>query len=75
MDTMWGFRSAYEEARKVRDAQDAYCAKAESGLWESLPSEVPKDLKWEALVDVLRGKVKVKLPPSILEEFSMTSAL
>lgn len=59
MDTMWAFRQAYEEARKVRDAQDAYCAKAESGLWDGLEADVPKDLKWEALVDVLRGKVKV----------------
>ncbi|KAG8864537.1 hypothetical protein FRB96_005040 [Tulasnella sp. 330] len=49
---------AYEEARKIRDAQDIYCTKAEAGLWDSLASEVPKDLQWEALVDVLRGKVK-----------------
>ncbi|KAG9004460.1 hypothetical protein FRB94_002331 [Tulasnella sp. JGI-2019a] len=61
MDTMWGFRSAYEEARKVRDAQDAYCMKAEAGLWNGLAPEVPKDLKWEALVDVLRGKVKLNI--------------
>ncbi|KAG8880724.1 hypothetical protein FRB98_004765 [Tulasnella sp. 332] len=61
MDTMWAFRSAYEEARKVRDAQDAYCVKAESGLWNGLGPDVPKDLKWEALVDVLRGKVKLNI--------------
>lgn len=61
MDTMWAFRQAYEEARKVKDAQDAYCTKAQAGLWEGLPPRPPTDLKWEALVDVLRGKVKVAL--------------
>lgn len=60
MDTMWAFRQAYEEARKLKNAQDAYCAQADAGLWKGLAAEVPKDLKWEALVDVLRGKVKVR---------------
>ena len=59
MDTMWAFREAYSEARKVKDAQDDYCARASAGLWSGLGHAVPKDLKWEALVDVLRGKVKV----------------
>ena len=59
MDTMWSFRSAYNEARKVKSAQDAYCAKAEAGLWESLDSKFPEAPDWEALVDVLRGRVKV----------------
>ncbi|KAG8977393.1 hypothetical protein FRC05_001791 [Tulasnella sp. 425] len=62
MDTMWAFREAYNEARKVMNAQDEYCAKAEAGLWKGLAAEVPKDIKWEALVDVLRGKVKVRMP-------------
>lgn len=59
MDTMWAFREAYNEARKVMNSQNEYCAKAEAGLWEGLAAEVPNDIKWEALVDVLRGKVKV----------------
>ena len=42
MDTMWSFRFAYNEARKVKSAQDAYCAKAEAGLWESLDSKFPE---------------------------------
>lgn len=62
MDTMWAFREAYNEARKLMNAQDEYCAKAEAGLWKGLAAEVPKDIKWEALVDVLRGKVKVRKP-------------
>lgn len=60
MDTMWSFRSAYEEARKVRDAQDMFCARAEAGLWNEIQGQsYPEDLRWEALVDVLRGRVKV----------------
>ncbi|KAG8897875.1 hypothetical protein FRC00_003701, partial [Tulasnella sp. 408] len=61
MDTMWAFREAYNEARKVMNAQNEYCAKAEAGLWEGLAAEVPNDIKWEALVDVLRGKVKLNI--------------
>ncbi|KAG8958226.1 hypothetical protein FRC03_009340 [Tulasnella sp. 419] len=61
MDTMWAFREAYNEARKVKEDQEKYCAMAESGLWSGLASSVPKSLKWEALVDVLRGKVKINI--------------
>ncbi|KAG8906655.1 hypothetical protein FRC01_007930, partial [Tulasnella sp. 417] len=61
MDTMWALRQAYNEARKVLKAQDEYCAKADAGFWEGLAAEVPKDIKWEALVDVLRGKAKVNI--------------
>jgi hypothetical protein len=35
-----------------------YCSKASSGQWDRL-GEFPDDLQWEALVDVLRGRVKV----------------
>lgn len=59
MDSIWSLRSAYEEARQIKSTQDAYCQKAEAGLWESLDSDFPEDLRWEMLVDVLRGKVKV----------------
>ena len=59
MDTMWSFRSAYAQAAKVKAAQDLYCEKAESGLWDTLDPTFPEDLRWEMLVDVLRGKVKV----------------
>jgi hypothetical protein len=62
MDTAWEFRNAYNEAKKVKDAQDAFCAKAETGLWKEIDVEkFPEDLKWEALVDVLRGRVKVSV--------------
>ncbi|KAI0371545.1 composite domain of metallo-dependent hydrolase [Pilatotrama ljubarskyi] len=60
MDTMWALRSAYAEARSVRDAQDAFCARAEAGLWNEIEGQdYPGDVRWEALVDVLRGRVKV----------------
>lgn len=66
MDTMWALRKAYNEARKIKTAQDEFCAKAQAGLWSGLPGEIPKDLKWEALVDVLRGKVKASTVTHIL---------
>ncbi|KAK2463226.1 hypothetical protein APHAL10511_004881 [Amanita phalloides] len=58
MDTMWSFRQSYETARKVKQQQDEYCHKALSGDWDGLGG-FPENLQWEALVDVLRGRVKV----------------
>ncbi|KAK0203390.1 hypothetical protein DFS33DRAFT_1383654 [Desarmillaria ectypa] len=58
MDTIWAFRQAYNIARSIRDKQDAYCTKALAGQWSSL-GEFPESLQWEALVDVLRGRVKI----------------
>ena len=55
------FRSAYNEARKVKQAQDDYCLKAEMGLWEDIAGKsYPENLQWEMLVDVLRGRVKAR---------------
>jgi uncharacterized cupin superfamily protein len=59
MDSIWDLRSAYDEARKIKMAQDKFCQKVEAGLWESLEGDFPENLKWEMLVDVLRGRVKV----------------
>ena len=60
MDSMWALRSAYDEARKVKQQQDEFCVKAEAGLWEDIAGQsFPDNLKWEMLVDVLRGRVKV----------------
>lgn len=58
MDTIWSFRNAYETARLSKKKQDDYCAKALQGEWEGL-GDFPEDLQWEALIDVLRGRVKV----------------
>ncbi|KAG1808290.1 composite domain of metallo-dependent hydrolase [Suillus subaureus] len=57
MDTFWAFRQAYDTARQIKEQQDAYCARALAGEWENL-GEFPDNLQWEALVDVLRGRVK-----------------
>ncbi|KAE9387106.1 hypothetical protein BT96DRAFT_1025981 [Gymnopus androsaceus JB14] len=59
MDTIWAYRKGYEEARKIKVKQDAYCEKAMAGQWDDL-GEFPEELEWEALVDVLRGKVKIQ---------------
>ncbi|OCH94307.1 hypothetical protein OBBRIDRAFT_789441 [Obba rivulosa] len=60
MDAIWSFRSAYNEARKLKKKQDDFCIKAEAGLWNELEGQsFPEDLQWEALVDVLRGRVKI----------------
>ncbi|KAG6372339.1 carbohydrate esterase family 9 protein [Boletus reticuloceps] len=58
MDTFWAFREAYDTARKIKEGQDAYCAKALASEWDGL-GNFPEELQWEALVDVLRGRVKV----------------
>ncbi|KIP04862.1 hypothetical protein PHLGIDRAFT_36717 [Phlebiopsis gigantea 11061_1 CR5-6] len=59
MDTTWAFRQAYNKAREIKVAQDEYCAKATKGEWAGLAPDFPEDYQWEALVDVLRGRVKV----------------
>jgi hypothetical protein len=59
MDTQWAFRQAYNTARILKEKQDTYCAKALAGQWNGL-GDFPEDLQWEALVDVLRGRVKVQ---------------
>ncbi|OAX43849.1 hypothetical protein K503DRAFT_765464 [Rhizopogon vinicolor AM-OR11-026] len=62
LDSGWNFRAAYDTARKLRDAQDDFCAKAESGSWDDLSEKsFPEDLQWESLVDVLRGRVKLSV--------------
>ncbi|KAF9239773.1 hypothetical protein BU15DRAFT_74314 [Melanogaster broomeanus] len=59
MDTVWSYRQAYEHARQIKDKQDEYCSKAVAGEWSGL-GDFPDDLQWEAMVDILRGKVKVQ---------------
>lgn len=51
----------YDKARRLKEEQDTYCAKVlEGGPTEDL-GPFPEDLQYEALVDTLRGKVKVDL--------------
>ncbi|KAL1703300.1 hypothetical protein EV121DRAFT_281199 [Schizophyllum commune] len=61
MDTFWQFREAYDKARQIKEAQDDYCEAALAGEWDLVEGKpFPEELQWEALVDVLRGKVKVQ---------------
>jgi hypothetical protein len=54
-------RDRYDRARQIKAKQDAFCRQALSGQWSDI-GEFPEDLQWEALVDVLRGRVKVSHP-------------
>ncbi|KAI0374139.1 composite domain of metallo-dependent hydrolase [Pilatotrama ljubarskyi] len=61
MDTVWAVRDAYNTAWKIKNAQDEYCSKALAGDWDSIRDQkFPEDLRWEAMVDILRGRVKVQ---------------
>ncbi|KAJ7164022.1 carbohydrate esterase family 9 protein [Mycena crocata] len=60
MDTIYAFREAYNTASQIKKSQDSYCTKALSDEWEGL-GEFPESLQWEALVDVVRGRVKVQI--------------
>lgn len=59
MDMTWSLRSAYHEASLVMKEQDAFCSRAEAGIWDLDASTFPDSFHWEMLIDVLRGKVKV----------------
>lgn len=58
MDNIWAFREIYDRARAIKLEQDEYCKKAKNGHRAGLGS-FPEELQYEALVDVLRGRVKV----------------
>lgn len=55
----WYFRHAFEEAAKLKNSQDDWCAAADSIGAEHMPSYLPLDLRWESLSAVLRGQVLV----------------
>src|SRR5882762_7459879 len=65
------FFARYNTARKIKESQDQYCSKAIAGHWDDL-GEFPEDLQWEALVDVLRGRVKVKYLSVLFETIVFT---
>jgi hypothetical protein len=50
----------YETARRAMVEQDDFCAKLESEQVEN-GDTFPENLQWEALIDVLRGRVKVHI--------------
>ncbi|CAE6413393.1 unnamed protein product [Rhizoctonia solani] len=61
MDSIWEFRKAYNSAREVKQKQDEFCDRAEDGTVDWSKESFPEDLQFEALVDVLRGRVKVNI--------------
>lgn len=64
------FLSRYNTAFQLKKKQDEYCSKAMTGQWTGL-GDFPEDLQWEALVDVLRGRVKVRESPHITSKKSV----
>ena len=70
---------SYNKAREIKTAQDQYCNAVVGGDWTTLnKSPFPEDLQWEALVDVLRGRVKVQVhcyEAVDLDDFVRVSAL
>ena len=76
MDTTWAFRQAYDKARSIKHAQDAFCDAffdARGDLESPYPEgDFPEDLQWEALVDILRGKVKVCIDLTVYGFWQLT---
>lgn len=64
LDEAWNFRSMFERAQRLREAQDDFCTSLEMGLLNTSSSPAslrfPTDLEIESLVDVLRGRTKVQ---------------
>ena len=60
MDNIWAYREIYDKARKIKETQDSFCQKVSINEWDGLDA-FPDDLQYEALVDVLRGRVKVQV--------------
>ncbi|KAJ7056657.1 carbohydrate esterase family 9 protein [Mycena amicta] len=68
MDTVWAFREAYNTAKQIQKQQDDYCSRVMSNDWDGL-GDFPDNLQWEALVDVVRGRVKVNVHCYTAEDF------
>lgn len=60
MDNIWAFREIYDKARQIKEKQDAYCTRALEDDWDNLGA-FPEELQYEAIVDILRGRVKVQV--------------
>lgn len=60
MDEAFVFRENLDAARKLRDRQDAFCESLEADPSAEKAPEFPTDLRLEALVDLLRGRVKLQ---------------
>lgn len=56
----WELRHAFEQATKVMRDQDDWCQAASLSL-DQVDRYLPNDIRWEALVGVLRGHVHVNV--------------
>jgi imidazolonepropionase-like amidohydrolase len=56
MDSAYNFRAAYDNGKRLKDAQERWCA---SPTTQTEP--FPDSLEWEVLADVIRGNVKVNI--------------
>ncbi|GAA5993130.1 hypothetical protein JCM10908_001303 [Rhodotorula pacifica] len=78
LDLAWNFRNAYSEARKLKREQDRFCERALEANAQGRVllggkgevEEFPDDLSKEALVDLLRGKVKVNTHCYTIEDLN-----
>lgn len=72
MDEALNFRQLFDQARTLKAKQDDFCERALQDNGRSLEDQVtfPDNLALEAVVDVLRGKVKVNTHCYTLEDFS-----
>ncbi|KAK7444035.1 hypothetical protein VKT23_015432 [Stygiomarasmius scandens] len=67
MDGAWNFREAYARAQKILQSQNEFCSDLQSRVpagtaYDDLEKKgFPEDLELEALVDVLRGRVKLSV--------------
>ncbi|KAF9488505.1 hypothetical protein BDN71DRAFT_1485080 [Pleurotus eryngii] len=62
MDAAWVYRNAYNEAKNIKDQQDEFCSQLLNGELRRAEEEFPESpLETEALVDVLRGRVKLSI--------------
>ncbi|KAN0063758.1 hypothetical protein ACQY0O_003808 [Thecaphora frezii] len=68
MDEAWDLRQIFDEARTLKKLQDSFCSKAEAfaalhgadaAPLAEADATFPESLRLEALVDLLRGKVKL----------------
>ncbi|GAB1317184.1 Carbohydrate esterase family 9 protein [Madurella fahalii] len=64
----WEFRHAFEQAAKVLRDQDDWCHAASSNF-DQVRGYLPNDIRWEALLGVLRGQVHVNVHCYTITDF------
>ncbi|BFZ63283.1 hypothetical protein YB2330_004404 [Saitoella coloradoensis] len=61
MGESWAFRHRFEQAQKLMQKQEAWCAAASSLSPQDIREPFPSDLELESVVGVLRGDVRVNI--------------